>query len=61
MRWPWSPRWEIVIVGQLSGNVTRLTFVRFRRFNDARRWADRMNERHPDNNGTYFDVEPIEE
>jgi hypothetical protein len=45
------PRWyryQVVIVGQESGNRTALPWLRFRHAVDADRWCDRMNIAHGD-------------
>lgn len=49
MSWWWKRRrWTVAIVGQESGLVTRLTFVRFRHEADAQLWVGHMNARYGD-------------
>ena len=44
IRVPWRRRWIAVVVGEESGNVTRLPFVTFRRQRAGLDWVARMNE-----------------
>lgn len=61
MRLRWH-HYRAVIVGRESGNRTPLTFVTFRRLQDAMTWCLRMNDRH-NSDGTsglsYYDWERI--
>ncbi len=55
------PRYEAVILGTESGNVTHLPFVRFRLERDAETWCQRMNATMKDTNPlTIFDYVEIE-
>jgi hypothetical protein len=51
-------RWMVVIVGEESGNVTPLAFVRFRMLDNALSWVRDMNDRNPDI-GTHFEVRRV--
>lgn len=53
-------RYEAVIVGGASGNVTRLTFVRFRTEEAAQAWVAQMNRDQAATYGTHFEYREIE-
>lgn len=44
---PWRHRYEAVIIGRESGNVTALPFVRFRSLARGYMWVTVMNDRAP--------------
>lgn len=41
----WRMNYEATVVGQESGTVTLLPFVRFTTEDEAKRWCDYMNQR----------------
>lgn len=54
-RLPWRrKRWSIVIVGQESGNVTTVDFMRFHTRAEAQKWCDDSNA----DDGTLTRFEP---
>lgn len=63
-RWPrprWY-RWTMVIVGEESGHVSSLPFLRFRHFRDAVDKCAGMNARHVGRDAggaTHFEVREI--
>lgn len=60
-RW-WRNRWEAVIVGEWSGNVYPLTFVRFQRWAEGAAWVAHMNNQRPGvlHINTHYELRPIE-
>jgi hypothetical protein len=37
-------RWEAILIGQESGNITVVNWVRFRKEEDMEAWAKKMND-----------------
>lgn len=58
-RWFGRYRYEAVIVGEESGNVTRLEFVRFRTEEAAQAWVAQMNRDEATTFSTHYEYREI--